>query len=44
MDKEFTNTRFKKSDKSKHTFEKYGKNTTKGVRIKQAISLVKANI
>jgi len=29
-----TTERSKKSNKSKKTFEKYGKNTTKGLRIK----------
>tara|TARA_A100001011_G_C14309629_1_gene844877 strand:+ start:3714 stop:3890 length:177 start_codon:yes stop_codon:yes gene_type:complete len=31
------NQRRKGSDKKKNTFKKYGKNTTKGLRIKQAM-------
>ena len=37
MSKKQIKTKHKGSDKKKNTFKKYGKNTTKGLRIKQSM-------
>jgi hypothetical protein len=38
MPKQYTTKRSKKSDKRRRTFEKYGKNTAKGLRRKLALA------